>query len=158
MPRPRLLALALTALAWSLLAAPAQAQHGVPFKGDIQVMTITVGATNTMPPVLTNEGVGTGNATHLGDLTATLDFQLVPAGNIPFVGTITFTAANGDTLLANFVGQYDGPTTFSGYFFFVDGGTGRFAHASGGGTLTGQDLGSVFEFEASLDGTIDYGK
>jgi hypothetical protein len=80
---------------------------------------------------------GTGTATHLGRYTE----HIVMTINLPTLsstGTATFTAANGDTLLASVVGQATrtSPTTLSIVEdYTITGGTGRFADATGGFTL-----------------------
>ena len=67
----------------------------------------------------------------------------------PADGTGTFTAANGDTLTQSESGtvcevgatSLTAPHTFTGSFTDT-GGTGRFANATGGGTIAGGDDGS----------------
>jgi hypothetical protein len=104
-----------------------------PFKG-------TVNAVETGPvvfPIRFLDREGTGKATYLGRYTEHVVMQI----NIPAMastGTATFTAANGDTLLATVVGQATrtGPTTLSIVeVYTITGGTGRFADATGNFTL-----------------------
>lgn len=114
---------------------------------------------------------GTANSSHLGrgayTSSLTIDWaQPTPNGNggfcAPASGFGTLTAANGDTLNQTEAGTVCevGPTgehvphTFIGTFVNV-GGTGRFANATGNGTVTGGDDGfgnSTF----SETGTIGY--
>jgi hypothetical protein len=80
---------------------------------------------------------GTGTATHLGRYAEHVTMVI----NIPTLsstGTATFTAANGDTLLATVAGQATrtSPTTLSILEdYTITGGTGRFADATGSFTL-----------------------
>lgn len=115
-------------------AKSAEAGKFVPFKGNLDGsydVTINPGP----PPVGTFEGSGTGSATQLGRFTYEFP-HMVNFGSIPPVGmgTYTFTAANGDTVEADFIG-FSIPVE-PGVVFVVEeatitGGTGRFAGASG---------------------------
>lgn len=135
-------------------ADPAAAGKQVPFKGTLDgSFVVTV-----VPPIGTFDGSGTGRATHLGKFTYEFPHQ-VNFGSAPPMGagTYSFTAANGDTLEADFTG-YSTPVE-PGVVFVVEeavitGGTGRFANASGGfsvmrlvdqvnGTTTGSFEGTI---------------
>ena len=77
---------------------------------------------------------GTGHATHLGRFTVEGPHRVNSATGIA-IGSFTFTAANGDTLTADFIGVGI-PTVTPGVFSIVEtatitGGTGRFAGATG---------------------------
>jgi hypothetical protein len=77
---------------------------------------------------------GTGNATLLGQFT--VDIRIVlNTSNRTLTGTSEFTAANGDTLTADFTGQSPlmppGVPQTSVETATITGGTGRFASASG---------------------------
>ena len=121
------LAVALASVSVSAVAAE------TPFKG-------TVNAVETgpvVPPIRLLDRVGGGNATHLGRYTehVTMVINLV---SMTSTGEATFTAANGDILLATVVGQATrtSPTTLSIIEnYTITGGTGRFADASGSFTL-----------------------
>ncbi len=68
---------------------------------------------------------------------------------------MTFTAANGDRLFGNFVGThagYPGPVTFGGKFW-ITGGEGRFADASGTGDYWGTAEGAdgLLYFDGTLN-------
>jgi hypothetical protein len=96
----------------------------VPFKGNLQ------GSQTFTPPSQVN-GSATGTATHLGLFTVqfphTVDF-VTRTGR----GTFTFTAANGDTLTADFTGQaQQGAIVAIEEHATITGGTGRFEGASG---------------------------
>ncbi len=139
------------------LVGPAAAGGKVPFKGSLEgsfTTTIDPGP----PPVATIVLSGTGNATHLGRFTYefphTVNFGIVPPTG---AGTYTFTAANGDTVIAEGIGH--STPVEPGVVFVVEeavitGGTGRFAGASGQLTivrLVFQTNGTTF---GSFEGTI----
>ncbi len=112
------------------LAGPAGAGEQVPFKGRLDG-TVTV--TPIAPPIASVFIEGTGNATHLGRFTVDVPHvvnQAIRVGS----GTYEFTAANGDTLTADFSGT--GRLLAPGILSTVEtatitGGTGRFAGATG---------------------------
>ena len=105
---------------------------------------------------------GSGYATHLGwvDIVAEhcSDFDTGTYGN----GRLTITAANGDVLKGTYTnGRMTAPPPLSGFqddFTFVDGGTGRFTFASGGGTEVGTYNFGTNEFWVHMDGVISYSK
>jgi hypothetical protein len=100
-----------------------------PFKG--RVSAVETGTTAFPTRFVDREGTGT--ATHLGRYTE----HIVMTINLPTLsstGAATFTAANGDTMLASVVGQATrtSPTTLSIVeVYTITGGTGRFADATG---------------------------
>jgi hypothetical protein len=146
--------LPLTAL--FLTASPAglaAADKEIPFRGSIQA----VQTFNVQFPTLFVEGSGSGNATHLGRYTMTLEFHvnlLTLAGG----GFADFIAANGDSLFTEFTGQAS-PTGNPDALSIVQahtitGGTGRFAGATGTFTLE-RLLNTVTKISSgSFDGTI----
>lgn len=91
--------------------------------------------------------VGTGQLSHLGtvDIALTHCTYVVPDPSGAFRavfrdGTITFTAANGDTLVLAYVGTTEALMDASGFTGYTGegtwtavGGTGRFTHATGSG-------------------------
>lgn len=128
--------IALTLLAVLSLAGTAAAGEQVPFRGSLEGVI-----TNTPldPPMLFVDIAGTGNAGQLGRFTVSIP-HLVDRSNSTAVGTFLFTAANGDTVTADFTGQGT-PTSTPGVASIVEtatitGGTGRFAGATGSFTLT----------------------
>jgi hypothetical protein len=112
------------------LALPAFGDDWRPFRGHADETLI-------IPPLLGNvcgvscsvTAVGAGQATHLGQFTRLACGTLQPDGSVE--GTLEFTAANGDTLCADFKGE----PPISGIVrvtYTFTGGTGRFSDVSGG--------------------------
>jgi hypothetical protein len=100
---------------------------------------------------------GTGNATRLGRFTISVPHRVNFATGSA-TGTMTFTAANGDALTADFTGQ-SAPTTNPGVHTIVEkatitGGTGRFAGTVGSFIVErALDL-TTLETSGSFEGTI----
>jgi hypothetical protein len=115
------------------LAGPVAAGAEVPFKGRLEgFFTVTP----LVPPFARVLIEATGNATHLGR------FTVENRHVVPFVtsgsGSYEFTAANGDTLTADFT--ITATPTPDGLFIVVEiatitGGTGRFDGATGSFTV-----------------------
>jgi hypothetical protein len=101
---------------------------------------------------------GAGQMSHLGSVEYELTQCTVPGPEgFASVGMVTLTAANGDelwlehTMLSQIVGDFDPDPdgfTLEGEWTAV-GGTGRFAHATGYGTLHG--VGDILDGEAIFD-------
>lgn len=116
------------------------------------------------PCVLSNTEGGSGTAVHMGAIawasSETVNFCSNPDG-ADVTGQFTFTAANGDELTGTYVTLAHpdfaaGIITFSGEWT-ITGGTGRFAGASGSGTLSGEgSLAPPFEVSATFLGRISY--
>ena len=112
-------------------ATPAAAGHEMPLKGRLEgVYTLTFPNSTTLAVT----GTGTGNATQLGQFTFSYD-EIVNFSTGIGTGTYEFTAANGDTLRAAWTGA-GFPTADPNVLLLVEnatinGGTGRFANASG---------------------------
>jgi len=112
------------------LGGPTVAAEQMPFGGKLKGdVTLT-----PAPPLLLEDIEAMGTATQLGHFM--LDVRLVvdPATRTA-VGVYKFTAANGDTLYAEFTGQAT-PTEIPGVLYIeesaiITGGTGRFAGATG---------------------------
>jgi hypothetical protein len=122
---------AATALLASVVVSAGAAE--TPFKGTVNaVETGTV-----VPPTRFLVREGTGTATYLGRYTEHITMQI----NLPTshsTGTATFTAANGDTLIATVEGQATpaSPGVLSIVeVYTIGGGTGRFTDATGSFTL-----------------------
>jgi hypothetical protein len=149
--------LALAALAVTAIAGPLAAGEQVPFKGSLEGI-VTVTPVPDSPPTIVDVLVeGTGNATQLGQFAFTIPHRVNRATRTAS-GSYHFTAANGDTLSADFTGQ-SMPTETLGVISIVEtatitGGTGRFAGATGSftsertydtfiGTTTGSFKGTI---------------
>jgi hypothetical protein len=133
----------------------------IPFRGTLEGRHVS--RTPLSPSVVSDRFEATGEATHLGHfevvITATVDFGTFPVRG---VGTYTFTAANGDRLVANHTGSsalLRPGTVLITEHAIVDPtrSTGRFAGATGtftvarladaatgvGGVTSGTILGSI---------------
>ena len=127
--RLQLSLIAIVALVLSL-AAPAAASDMVTFRGRL-AGTVTV--TPLDPPIASVLIEATGNATQLGSLTLEVPHlvnQAIRVGE----GSYIFTAANGDTLTADFSGLATlvAPGVLTTHeTAVITGGTGRFAGATG---------------------------
>jgi hypothetical protein len=143
------LVLGLTAIAGMGLSGLASAGDAVPFQG-VAAAVLTGAETDDDGTHLSASA--TGQATHLGQFTRTENLVLYADGS--FVGTLTFIAANGDELDADFVGQFTSPTTAVATYTFT-GGTGRFADASGGADATVVTSDGI-HFSIAFDGAIAY--
>jgi hypothetical protein len=107
----------------------------VPFKGRLGG-DVTI--TPLVPPFVSVNIDGSGKATRLGRFTVKIP-HVVNRANSTAVGSYEFTAADGDTLTADFTGQAM-PTATPGVLAIVEtatitGGTGRFARATGSFTV-----------------------
>jgi hypothetical protein len=131
----RRITFALAALAVLCLAGRVAAGEPVPFKGDLEGdVTITPLA----PPFVSALVEATGNATQLGQFTLDIP-HVVNRATRTAIGSYEFTAANGDTLTADFTGTAT-PTATPGVLYIeetatITGGTGRFAGATGSFTV-----------------------
>jgi hypothetical protein len=131
--RLQLSSVAVLALVFSL-AGPVAAGDPVPLRGTLEG-TVTV--TPLEPPFESVDIEGTGNATQLGRFTLEVPHTVNLAEGTGS-GSFIFTAANGDTLSAEFIGQATllapGVVALS-ETAVITGGTGRFAGASGSFTV-----------------------
>lgn len=146
--------LALAVVALVGLAGPAAAGEQVPFRGRLDGVVSHTAVSPTVDSVLIEAG---GSATQLGRFAVTVP-HLVDRPTRTAAGSYQFTAANGDTLFADFTGQAS-PTSTPGVLSIVEvatitGGTGRFAGATGSFTverlydaIAGTTIGS---FEGSI--------
>lgn len=143
-----------------VLSAPTLATSAsdkqVPFKARFAFAT-SVAANPSPCAEIRIDVTGSGVATHLGRFTTVQHQCTTAADPLSFTGgTYTFTAANGDTIFGTYAGQFV-PIGATGLFsidatFTIDGGTGRFTGATGGGEAGGTataEGGTVI-----LDGTI----
>lgn len=133
-------------------AAASPAAQQVPFKGSFAG---TQSVTPLQPPLVSVNGEGTGTATHLGLFTVELPHTVNLVTRIG-EGTYTFTAADGDTVTADFTGQAQGapPLISITEHATVTGGTGRFAGATGTFTVERRFNQATGMTEGSFEGTI----
>jgi hypothetical protein len=145
----------------------------VPFKATV-VFAETV-TFNLVPPCFATGALsGSGVATWMGNVTGTSQDCTNPIG--PFSPTASFQfasvnlvlndASTGEQLTGTYSGTLtytpDAPHQISGNFV-ITGGTGRFAGATGGGTMSGyEDIGHILvgrpaRGKAVFDGTILFG-
>lgn len=135
------------------LAGPVAAAEQVPFKGSLSG-TVTV--TPLTPPFASVLIAATGNATHLGRFTLEIPHQVNQAIRVG-AGTYEFTAANGDTLTADFTGTATllAPGILStSEAGTITGGTGRFAGATGSFTAERMFFVATGVTTGSFEGSI----
>jgi hypothetical protein len=149
--------LALAVLVILGLAGPVTAVEEVPFKGSFEGDVTVTPLVPPMPPFVAVDVEATGEATQLGEFTLEIPHKVNRATRTA-IGSYEFTAANGDTLTADFTGTAT-PTATPGVLYIeetakITGGTGRFAGATGtftverlfdtvAGTTTGSFNGSI---------------
>ena len=136
----------LLGLALVLFTHIALADDQVPF-------TLEASATSITPPVFIGTHMyltasGSGKASHMGTMTfvAPHDFDLL---NGTYVSNAYVTAANGDVLhlvtLGQFINAVDSIGTWT-----AEGGTGRFANATGSGTALNLNFGQSITFTGTI--------
>ena len=135
-------------VALMVLAPPGRASaHAVPYFASGAAQFVTE-----------NDFVGAGHATHLGHYTEVGSVSFAPTGNpdvLAVDGWTIYTAADGDELHALVSGELDTSTGSITVTVTYDGGTGRFADASGTSSLVGQMLGGGAA-SVAVTGSIDY--
>ena len=153
--------LALAMVVMSGLAGPALAGEARPFKGGLE--GVHVSRTPLNPPFVFDRFEAAGQATHLGQfelvIEAVVNFGVRP---VTGEGTVTFTAANGDTVVADITGFSSlvepGLVLITEYATIdPDRSTGRFAGATGTFTierLADAATGVTGETVGSFEGTI----
>jgi hypothetical protein len=131
--------LALAVISVLGLAGPVHASEQVPFKGRLEGRHVS--RTPLVPPLVFDVFELAGQATQLGQFELVIEV-VVDFGTRPVtgVGTLTFTAANGDTLVADATGfsalVAPGLVLITEHAVIdPDGSTGRFAGATGTFTL-----------------------
>ena len=121
------------------LAGPALAGEPLPFKGRLEGLHVS--RTPLDPPLVFDVFEATGQATQLGEFELVLE-AVVDFGTRPVTGEgkLTFTAANGDKLVADFTGS--SALVVPGLVLITehatidpDRSTGRFAGATGAFTV-----------------------
>jgi hypothetical protein len=136
----------------SLAGSSGQLVAEAPLRGQFDG-TVTV--TPLDPPFGQVNVSATGQATHLGRFAIEIP-HVVNFATSTATGTMTLTAANGDTLTASFTGQAQvaGSLVTIVETATVTGGTGRFADATGSFTVNRLFDRSAGTTHGTLDGTI----
>jgi hypothetical protein len=145
--------LVLAVVAVLALAGPVAAGEQVPFKGGYEGEDI---GTPLAPPFVSAEVTATGNAAHLGNFTF---IQVATVDTTTRIGTgvFQFTAANGDTVYGTVVGQaaFTPPNLLTILeTATIEGGTGRFAGATGSFSIARFKNSVTGETICSFEGTI----
>ena len=131
----------------ALLAPAAQAgKPSVPFKASLKTQeTLAFNPVACPTTFLEGTTVASGNASHMGSVTLrSTDCVVQAAGQFTFTdGRLVLTAANGDQVTANYSGMLlpsaESPVYILTGSYTVVGGTGRFANATGSGSLQGSN-------------------
>ena len=141
-----------------LVSAPAVAADR-PFKGSVSATWDNIFLGLVAPPATF---LGGGPTTHMGKTIQTGNLFLeapIGPGVFPGYGTVTITAANGDSVTFDYVGILNALTGEGTGTFLFTGGTGRFANVTGSGTfyaLIDTSLPDNQPMTVELDGTIDF--
>ena len=152
----RFFMVAVVALAPTIV--PATVASAKPFKAKL---TGTAAPDFSGFPVVSNEEVGVGNATHLGKFLWEDDETAIFTSLTHAVVTATFTmtAANGDKVFGTLSTEGDivaGTLLIHGTYE-ITGGTGRFANATGSGELDAvAEPGPPFGYSGTFTGTLNY--
>ncbi|MCA8948556.1 MAG: hypothetical protein KDE27_03595 [Planctomycetes bacterium] len=145
---------ATTAMAPAPSVAPTAAVAGLPTACSLPIKIRGAGVV-TGDPTLPGGApfVARGTANHLGHWTNSGVLAIDPV-TLAATGDATFRAANGDELDATFDGSFDPLTGTATATFHWNGGTGRFANASGDADfVVVQDPSGSFSFVAA--GTLN---
>jgi hypothetical protein len=138
----------------SISAAYANRVQERPFKATGSGSAVALSA----PPVLEIVVIGNGHATHMGKI-GIWQHHFADITTMTFYdGIFVWTAANGDTIEGSYSG-YLVPTSVGFEIhgsFTIEGGTGRFAGAYGGGSASGIQYYDN-SADLALDGMITYG-
>jgi hypothetical protein len=143
----------------TLTAGAAGTEQARPFGGTVSLV-LTEEPLFQFPIVSVHYNL-TGEATHLGRFTGTLqvdiDISHAEEGTETSSGTIVLTAANGDQVTGSVTGSgtVDGENRHIVETVVVTGGTGRFADATGTFAIT-RDVTGFVVLPGAIGGTISY--
>ena len=153
---------ALIVLAAAVAVAPSAARSGIPKQvpfhatADFTLTPAAVTAPCAPTELRFNVAVTKGVATHLGNFTSGDYFTCLNPLTLEFHGRYVFIAANGDTIEGGYAGRFvataDPATLGVDAHWSIEGGTGRFAGATGGGAASGS--GTLTGGHLILDGSI----
>ena len=152
-----LLALVMTLLVASEVPA---AQSAVSFKSTISI-TESIQPSGAAQCFLVGDISGTGMATQLGKVTVVSSDCINPISQTSFSfssNQLVFTVGNGDQVFAIYNGMFTtegGVGVISGGYQLI-GGTGRYSHATGAGTVQGVEDMTTGKGLVYLTGTISY--
>ena len=141
-----------------LASGVAEARSAVPLKATIAIIE-SLGETG--PCFLTGDISGTGQATHLGEVTLVSRDCIIPISptELRFSSSqLVLTAVNGDRIFAAYSGIFtiDGTVgLISGDFIIIEG-TGRFSQATGAGTVQGVEDMLTGIGQIQITGNISY--
>ena len=144
----KVLRLLLAVVTLTVAVYPAQAGDQVPFRGRAEgaVASVSPAPAGVILTVRAN-----GYATHLGQFSRE-EVVLFNPSTGTLTGNIVFTAANDDQLFGIVAGGFISPTTATGAYTF-NGGTGRFANASGRANFVLSTPNGV-HFRVEFEGTL----
>jgi len=146
-----------------MLLASGVAEAGA-FKAAIAI-TESIQPVGTPPCVLLGDISGTGQATRLGNVTLVSHDCINPISETAFSfssNDLTLTATNGDPNGDQIFATYSGTLTFAGTVgaisggYQIIGGTGKFLHATGAGSVQGVEDLSTGKGLVQITGTIFY--
>jgi hypothetical protein len=138
------------ALALAAVPNVSRAQHLLPFDGTLDATTTSETVTNN--GLLHLIGTVAGHGTVLGNITGSFDYYVNPTTG-DFAGVLTKIGSNGDEVHELFAGQFNATFTASVGIFFINGGTGKYKHAAGGGFFKGTVM-SAATIDIDYDGLI----
>jgi hypothetical protein len=141
----------------------AEAQSTVPFKGTFAIAELLQSPDETEPCFQVGVISGSGPATpHVGKLTLVSRDCIIPMSATAFLfssNQLVFTVvATGEQIVATYGGIFtiEGTVGVITGGYNIDGGTGRFLHARGVGTVQGVEDLSTGQGSVQLNGTITY--
>jgi hypothetical protein len=140
----------------SALAAPSLAGDTVPLKGQGSFTPTGQTVDPSTGNVIIFANVA-GTLSHLGQFTGTATEVLFAPDYVSFTVDTILVAANGDQLFVTYDGMFVDAQNDSVGTFEITGGTGRFAGASGSGTILSLNGGARF-FAQGVITTVGSGK
>ena len=144
----------------SLAPRVSEAQLSLPFKATIAI-TESIQVVGSLPCFVEGDISGTGQATRLGKVSIASRDCINPITETLFTffsSDVVFTTANGDQVFAAYSGTFsiqDQVGVITGAYLIV-GGTGRYALATGAGTVNGQEDMLTGKGQIQLFGTLLY--
>jgi hypothetical protein len=144
----------------SLAPRVAEAELPAPFKATIAI-TESIQVVGAPPCFVQGDISGVGQATKLGKVTIASQDCINPITETLFTffsTDVVFTTTKGDQLFATYSGTFsvqDQVGTITGAYIII-GGTGRYALATGAGTVNGQEDMPTGQGQVQLLGTISY--